>query len=73
MVWQRFAKSPGESLCRFDSCRLHQRDFGFWIAEHPEATIQIQNPQSKIQNLKSKIRPGGGGRSRTCTGFRPAI
>ena len=23
-VWQRFAKSPGKSLCRFDSCRLRQ-------------------------------------------------
>ena len=22
MVWQRFAKPPGESLCRFDSCHL---------------------------------------------------
>jgi hypothetical protein len=24
MVWLRFAKPPGESLCRFDSCHLRQ-------------------------------------------------
>ena len=39
MVWQRFAKSPGESLCRFDSCRL--RHSNVWTRSSEESERKL--------------------------------